>query len=74
MQDVVDKLSKPDELVGDLLYGTFATAKAYLDLPQHGRFVGCKVDFECFAASTQVLVLNVLTAIVLKMFLPGSNN
>lgn len=55
MQDLVNKCSKRSGLVIDLISGTFAIAKSYLELPLRFHFVGCKVDVECFAVSTQPL-------------------
>lgn len=53
MRDLVEKFSKPCELVVDPFSGTFATA--CLELLRLRHFVGCKVDVGCPAASTKAL-------------------
>lgn len=56
MQHLVEKFPNRGDLVVDLLSGTFATAKACLDLARQRRFVGCKTDSERFSANTEPVV------------------
>lgn len=52
---LINKFSKPCELVYDLSSGTFLTAKAYLQLLLHYSFVGCRAAVECSVARTEKL-------------------
>lgn len=56
MQDFVDKFFKPCELIMDLLPDMIATEKACFVLLQERPFIGCAVDVECLAASSEALV------------------
>lgn len=56
MQDLVDELPKPGELVGDLFFSTLTTAKACLKLSHHRLFVDCEADFECLSAIMEAIV------------------
>lgn len=56
MEDLVNNYSKPGKLVVDLFSGTFATAIVCLKLPRHRCFVGCELDSDSFAASTEGLI------------------
>lgn len=55
IQDLVDKFSKTGELIVDLLFGMFATAKSCSKFPQSRPSVVCKGDVDCFATSTKAL-------------------
>lgn len=44
MQSHIDELSKPVELVADLVSGLFATVKGCSELLWHHRFVDCEFD------------------------------
>lgn len=55
VQYLVDKFSKASELLDDLIFSTFPTAKACLDHPRYRHFVGCRVDSKYFVASTEVI-------------------
>lgn len=52
----MDRFSSPDELVVNLFLGTFATVNTCLELPRHGRFVGCGAGTEHFSGSRAALV------------------
>lgn len=54
--DHVGKFSNPGEFVADLLSGTFATAKACLNISPHRRCVGLEAKADWFAASTEALM------------------
>lgn len=55
MEHLVDRFSKPGELVADLFSGILPPAKACLGHLQHRRFIGCKVNSKCFAERTEAL-------------------
>lgn len=55
-QGLVDKYSNPGKLVLDLFCSTLVTVKEQLDFPRHLLFVGCEVNANCIAASTEELV------------------
>lgn len=44
MQDNPERFSTLSELPVDLLFGTFATARACSELLRHWRFAACKID------------------------------
>lgn len=56
VRDLVGKFSNPGDLVVNLISGTFATAKTYLELPRHHYSVSFEVDIECLVACTEELV------------------
>lgn len=56
MENLVIGSWKSDKLVVDLLFGTFASVRACLELPRYHRFVGCDVDADCTEASKEVLI------------------
>lgn len=53
---LVAKLPRDDELLFDLSFDTFATTMACFELPRCLRFLGCNIDAEIFAGSTDALV------------------
>lgn len=55
MQEVVDKFSRPSELVVDLFFPILATEKRCSKLLQHHSFLRCKVDIEFFATRAKAL-------------------
>lgn len=56
MEELVNKFSKPGELVTTLLSGTSVTAKACPELSWYRRFVGYRINAECFVESREALV------------------
>lgn len=55
METITNRFLKPGKLVADLFSGSSSTANVYLALPWNRRFVGCKVDPECFAPNPEAL-------------------
>lgn len=55
MENLVNHLSKPAELLVYQVFGMSATGKACLELLWIRRFTDCKVEADCFAASTEAL-------------------
>lgn len=55
MQDLVERFSKPGELIVDLFSGTFAIAETCLKVRRPHRCVSCKDNDDHFAAITEVL-------------------
>ena len=47
MKELICKYSKGGDIVVDMFGGTFSTAKACLELPEHRIFVGCDNDSSC---------------------------
>ena len=73
MKELVSKFTSGGDVVVDLFGGTFSTAKACLDLPDHRIFVGSEMDQECVKLATPSLmaqfarqVLKKKTSILLK--------
>lgn len=56
MQNLDNSFLKPGELETNLFSGTFAIAKACLELPRHVDYVDCEVGVDCFVADTEELV------------------
>lgn len=56
MKNLANNSPRPGELLIDLFTGMFAIAKTGLKLPRQCQFMGCKLDHECFLASTETLV------------------
>ena len=56
MSDIIEKFSKPGDLVVDPCSGTFSVAKACLLLPKHRRFVGCDLDPACLQHTEDRLI------------------
>ena len=52
MKELVSKFTSGGDVVVDLFGGTFSTAKACLDLPDHRIFVGSELDEECVKLAT----------------------
>lgn len=57
MMDIVERLTRPGDIVVDFTAGTFPVLKACMLLPKHRRFVGCDIDKMCVEASQQSAVL-----------------
>lgn len=55
-RNLVDSFSKPVQFVFDLLFDTFLTAKACLELWRPSHIKICELDAYCFKANTAALV------------------
>lgn len=56
LKELICRFSQPGDLVVDPFAGTFSTAFACMDLPNHRKFVSCEKDETCFSyAFTRIL-------------------
>ena len=51
LKELINRFSKPGDLVEDFFAGTFSTAHACLELPSSRSFVACKQDLKCLELS-----------------------
>ena len=56
MMDIIEKFTKPGDLVVDPCAGTFSVAMACMLMPKHRKFVGCDKDDSCLENSMTSLV------------------
>ena len=69
MMEMVAKFSGPGDMVYDPNGGTFATAKACLNLHKHRKFFGCDFDERC----VEIAILRVLQTFVKQLTSPLSD-
>lgn len=53
LKELISRFSQPGDIVVDLFSGTFATALACFDIPEHRQFVGCEKDNNCYSHATK---------------------
>ncbi|MEM1002550.1 MAG: DNA methyltransferase, partial [Bacteroidota bacterium] len=56
MSNLIEKFSKPGDLVVDCFSGTFSVAKACFLLSKHRRFIGCDKDPVCLERTEDKLI------------------
>lgn len=57
MRGIVQRITKPGNLVLETFAWTFSVAKAYMLLPKHKRFIGSGVDTCCVTEAMSKLIL-----------------
>lgn len=47
LKELIERYSKPGDIVADMFAGTLSTARACMEISEHRVFVGCDLDKEC---------------------------